>query len=159
MRRFPSRHHFATCTGTAPLEVSSGEVQRHRLSRAGNRRLNHALHIVAMAHQRHDERGRAYHARKLAAGKGRKRALRCLKRRLADAVFRRLVDDATTREAGPGRHSGAATKSSAAGQPRRPALRTSHFPDPPNRTLLQPSPARLDTEGGRYLADPAQSRQ
>jgi transposase len=49
VRRFPSRDHFATYTGTAPREVSSGEVNRHRLSRAGNRKLNHALHIVALS--------------------------------------------------------------------------------------------------------------
>ena len=81
VRRFPSKHHFATYTGTAPLEVSSGDVERHRLSRAGNRQLNHALHIIALSHKRHDDRGRAYYARKLADGKGRKGALRCLKRR------------------------------------------------------------------------------
>ena len=49
VRRFPSKHHFVTYTGTAPLEVSSGEVVRHRLSRAGNRQLNHALHFVALS--------------------------------------------------------------------------------------------------------------
>jgi transposase len=96
--RFPSRHHFASYTGTAPLDASSGEVKRHRLSRAGNRRLNHALHIVALSHKRHDPRGRAYYARKLAAGKGSKGALRALKRRLSDEVFRHLVDDQNTRD-------------------------------------------------------------
>lgn len=53
VRRFPSRNHFATYTGTAPREVSSGEIDRHRLSRAGNRQLNHALHIAAMMQQAH----------------------------------------------------------------------------------------------------------
>jgi len=72
VRRFASRHHFATYTGTAPLEVSSGDVQRHRLSRAGNRRLNHALHIAALANKRHHDPGREHYARKLAAGKGKK---------------------------------------------------------------------------------------
>lgn len=56
-------------------------VRRHRLSRAGNRRLNHALHMAALANKRHDDRGREYYARKLAASKGKKGALRCLKRR------------------------------------------------------------------------------
>jgi transposase len=46
--RFPSRHHLASYAGTAPLAVSSGDVQRHRLSRSGNRRLNHAIHIAAV---------------------------------------------------------------------------------------------------------------
>jgi transposase len=95
--RFPNNDHFASYTGTAPLDASSGEVVRHRLSRAGNRRLNHALHIAAMVHKRYDPRGRDYYARKLAAGKGSKGALRCLKRRLSDAVFRRLLDDQTAK--------------------------------------------------------------
>jgi transposase len=76
-RRGPVRHPpdaFASYTGTAPLEVSSGEITRHRLSRAGNRRLNAALHIVAMANKRHDPRGEAYYAKKLAANKGKKGA-------------------------------------------------------------------------------------
>ena len=100
-RRFPSRHHFATYTGTAPLRRLLRRRVRHRLSRAGNRQLNHALHIIAMAHKRYDPRGADYYARKLAAGKGNKGALRCLKRRLSDVVFRRLVDDQTAK--GPGR--------------------------------------------------------
>ena len=78
VRRFASRHRFATYTGTAPTEISSGDIMRHRLSRAGNRRLSHALHMAALSNKRHDERGRSY-ARKLAAGKGKKGALRCLK--------------------------------------------------------------------------------
>jgi transposase len=77
VRRFPSRHHFASYTA-APIEASSGEVERHRLSRAGNRQLNHALHIVALSNKRNDDRGGAYYATKLAAGKGKKGALRCL---------------------------------------------------------------------------------
>lgn len=75
VRRFPSKHHFASYTGTAPLEVSTGEVEHHRLSRAGNRKLNSALHHAA-------------NGRKLADGKGKKGALRCMKRRLADTHAR-----------------------------------------------------------------------
>lgn len=57
----PSKHHFASYTGTAPLEVSSGEaLNKHRLSHAGNRKLNHALHIIALSNARTDDRGRAY---------------------------------------------------------------------------------------------------
>lgn len=56
VRRFPSKHHFASSTGTAPLEVSSGEVERHRLSRAGNRKLDSALHHAAMSHKRTDRK-------------------------------------------------------------------------------------------------------
>jgi transposase len=109
--RFPNHHHYASYTGTAPLDASSGDVKRHRLSRSGNRQLNHALHIVALAHKRYDDRGRAYYARKLAAGKGSKGALRCLKRRLSDAVYRHLVNDQTLKS--PGGQSGATLQSSA----------------------------------------------
>ena len=125
VRRFPSKHHFASYTGTAPLDVITGETQdKHRLSRAGNRKLNHALHIIAMSNARSDDRGRAYYARKLAAGKGKKGALRCLKRRLSDVVYRRLVDDQQRRQvAGPEGHPGATTKSSAAD--RSPLISTS----------------------------------
>lgn len=48
VRRFPSKAHFASYTGTAPIDVSSGDNERHRLNRAGNRRLNHVLHIAAV---------------------------------------------------------------------------------------------------------------
>ena len=116
--RFPDRNHFASWTGTAPLDASSGEQIRHRLSRAGNRRLNHVLHIAAIVQIRHDTAGRAYYRRKLAESKTPMEALRCLKRRLSDAVYRQLVSDATeaatTSETVPGGHSGASSQSSAA---------------------------------------------
>ena len=67
--RFATKAHFATWTGTAPIDASSGQQQRHRLSRAGNRRLNRVLHIMAIVQIRHDTEGRAYYRRKLAAGK------------------------------------------------------------------------------------------
>jgi transposase len=91
--RFPTKHHFAAHTGTAPIEASSGEVVRHRLSRAGNRKLNHALHLIAIVQVRHPTAGQAYYRRKLAEGKSPKEALRCLKRRLSDAVYRQLLAD------------------------------------------------------------------
>ena len=91
--RFPSKHHFAAHTGTAPLEASSGQVIRHRLSRAGDRKLNHALYMMAMVQVRRPTTGQAYYRRKLAEGKAPKEALRCLKRRLSDAVYRCLVVD------------------------------------------------------------------
>jgi transposase len=94
IRRFPSKHHFAAHTGTAPLEASSGLVIRHRLSRAGDRKLNHALYMMAMVQVRRPSAGQAYYRRKLAEGKSPKEALRCLKRRLSDAVYRCLLADA-----------------------------------------------------------------
>src|SRR4051794_13646306 len=114
--RFRSEAAFASYTGTAPIEASSGDVVRHRLSRAGNRQLNSALHMAAITQIRLDTPGRAYYRRKRAEGKNHKEALRCLKRRLSDSVYRHMQRDA--REAlgaGPEGHSGAALSSCAAG--------------------------------------------
>jgi len=74
--------------GTAPIEVSSGNHKIFRLSRRGNRRLNHAIHMVVVTQVRfrHSE-GRAYYDRKTKEGKTHKEALRCLKRRISDALF------------------------------------------------------------------------
>jgi transposase len=91
--RFPSKAHFASYSGTAPLEASSGAVVRHRLSMAGNRKLNYALHMVAVCQARSEVRGGAYYRKKIAEGKSSKEALRCLKRRISDTVFRSLVAD------------------------------------------------------------------
>jgi transposase len=93
VNRFASRHHFASYTGAAPIEASSGPKRRHRLNPRGNRQLNHALHIIAIAQIRHDSAGRAYYQRKLDEGKTKKEALRALKRRIADAVYRALIAD------------------------------------------------------------------
>ena len=91
--RFPSRGHFASYSGTAPVEASSGEVVRHRLSLAGNRHLNYALHMVATSQARSDAPGGTYYRKKLAEGKSSKEALRCLKRRVSDPVYKSLVAD------------------------------------------------------------------
>jgi transposase len=64
--RFPTKAHFASYSGTAPLEASSGEVVRHRLSLAGNRHLNYALHMVAVYQARSETRGGTYYRKKLA---------------------------------------------------------------------------------------------
>ncbi len=94
--RFPTKAHFASYAGTAPLEASSGKVVRHRLSLAGNRKLNYALHMVAVCQARSDARGGAYYRKKIGEGKSRKEALRCLKRRVSDAVFKSLLADSKT---------------------------------------------------------------
>ena len=91
--RFPSKAHFASYAGTAPVEASSGKVVRHRLSLGGNRKLNYALHMVATSQARSDAPGGAYYRKKIDEGKSSKEALRCLKRRVCDAVFRSLVAD------------------------------------------------------------------
>ena len=93
MGRFPTKGHFASYAGTAPLAASSGEVVRHRPSLAGNRKLNYALHMVAVCQARSDARGGTYYRKKIAEGKSRKEALRCLKRRISDAVYKSLVAD------------------------------------------------------------------
>ena len=112
--RFPSRDHFAACNGTAPVEVSSGQRKIYRLSLRGNRRLNHAIYMAASNWIRHKHSdGRAYYQRKLAEGKTRKEALRCLKRRISDAIYARLRADA--RKAGPGGQPGNDTGSSVTG--------------------------------------------
>jgi transposase len=94
--RFPTRAHFASYSGTAPVEASSGEKMRHRLSLAGNRKLNYALHMVAIYQARSDARGGVYYRKKIAEGKSRKEALRCLKRRISGAVFKNLMADSQT---------------------------------------------------------------
>jgi transposase len=81
--RFPSDASFARLTGTAPIPCSSGQRDRHRLDRGGDRQLNSALHIIAITRARYDPATRAHLARKEAEGKTRKGALRCLKRHLA----------------------------------------------------------------------------
>jgi transposase len=113
--RFPDRGHFASWNGTAPIDASSGDHVRHRLSRAGNRQINRVLHIMAVVQLRHPTRGRAYYDRKVAAGKTPMEAMRALKRRLSDVVFRQMRADARAARTGPGGHLGAATGSSAAG--------------------------------------------
>jgi transposase len=92
--RFASDASFARQTGTAPIPCSSGQRDRHRLNRGGDRQLNHALHIIAITRARHDPETRAYLARKEAEGKTKKGALRCLKRHLARRFHRLLSPSA-----------------------------------------------------------------
>lgn len=92
--RFASRHHYASYNGTAPIEASSGPKKRHRLNTRGNRQLNHAMHMAAITQIRNDTPGRAYYQRKIDEGKTRKEALRALKRRISDTVYRQLLIDA-----------------------------------------------------------------
>lgn len=96
IRRFRSAAAFASYSGVAPIEMSSGDARRHRLSRAGDRQLNYALHVIAITQIRRDTAGRAYYQRKRTAGKGHREALRCLKRQLADVVYRAMLRDTGT---------------------------------------------------------------
>ena len=167
--RFADRNRFASWTGTAPLDASSGEQNRHRLSRAGNRRINHMIHIAAVTQIRLDTDGRAYYRRKRVAGKKPMEAMRCLKRKLSDAIYRQLVADAQRAAltaslepvgAGPGGHCGASQNPA---RSTAPAYR--HFGSATSRTrsndattsltlreeprATAPQDCRLTTEGSR----------
>ena len=118
--RFPNRDHFAACNGTAPVEVSSGGRKVYRLSRRGNRRLNHAIHMAAVTQIRNpDTPGRLYYERKRLEGKTGKEALRCLKRQISDSIFACLQADArraaTVAAKSPGGQPGNHSSSRAAG--------------------------------------------
>jgi transposase len=134
IHRFRTAGHFASWNGTAPIEASSGDQKRHRLSRAGNRRINRVLHIMAIVQLRHDTPGRAYYRRRLAEGKTPMEAIRALKRHLSDVVYRRMIRDAVrarTSQTGPGGHTGATLQSSAA----------SSIPTASSSDKSQPGPA------------------
>jgi transposase len=94
--RFSTDAKLARAAGVAPIPVSSGRTDRHRLDRGGNRQLNLALHRFAVNRARHDPATAAYLARKQAQGMNRMEALRCLKRYLVRLVWHRLTDPART---------------------------------------------------------------
>ena len=141
--RFPGRDQFAAYNGTAPVEVSSGNRKICRLSRRGNRRINHAIHMAAVTQIRHRHSdGRAYYDKKVAEGKTHKEALRCLKRRISDAIFARLLADARRAAgappiAGPGGQPGNDSDSSAAGS--HPGNRLFGQATPEPGTTLRPA--------------------
>lgn len=115
--RFLTAAGFAVYCGVAPIEIASADKTRHRLSRQGDRKLNNALHTIALTQVRMSQsRGRLYYDRKIAEGKTHNEAMRCLKRRLADHVWRvMIIDEQRQRQtAGPRGHTGATLESSAA---------------------------------------------
>jgi len=128
IHRFADRDRFASWNGTAPLDASSGNQQRHRLSRAGNRRINRVLHIMAIVQLRHATEGRAYYDRRTAGGMP-SRAMRALKRRLSNVVYARMLNDQQRRQAaGPGGHSQNDSVSSTADS--HPGIDSSDKPHP-----------------------------
>ena len=140
--RFRSASAFASYAGVAPIEVASGDHARHRLPRGGDRQLNLALHIVALTQVRmRESTGRAYYDTKVAAGKSHNEAMRCLKRRLADRVWRLMLSDEHRLAAGPGGHSGASLTSSAAGSTPTTSSSDKSLPGPADRNSTTPSPA------------------
>ena len=146
MARFPSRNHFAAYNGTAPDEVSSGARKIYRLSLKGNRRLNHGIHMAAITQIRHKHSdGHAYYQRKIAEGKTCKEALRCLKRRISDAIYARLRADArqaaATASKDPGGQPGNHSDSRAAGSnpEHRPFGQATHGPETSLRATAAPT--------------------
>lgn len=128
--RFPTEAHFASYCGAAPIEASSGDTIRHRLSRAGDRTLNHALHMMAITQVRSHPDGRAYYQRKRAAGKSHNEAMRCLKRRLVSVIYRTMAADAQRRKVDPGGQAGATLTSSAAGSTLTASSSEKSLPEP-----------------------------
>ena len=92
--RIASKACFARMNGTAPIPASSGQTQRHRLNKGGNRRFNHSLHMMALTQARMDPRARAYVERRRAEGRTNRDAIRALKRHLSDVVYQQLRRDA-----------------------------------------------------------------
>ncbi len=151
INRFASRDHFAAYAGTAPIEVSSGNRRIHRLSRRGNRQLNHAVHMAAVTQIRNPgTTGHTYYHRKLDEGMGKKAALRALKRKITDAIYNRLAADSRTKTEDPGGHTGNDSASSATGShPATPALRTSHSRATTKPTSTDPTPSAPATKTHR----------
>ena len=144
--RFPNREHFASWNGTAPIDASSGDQVRHRLSRAGNRQINRTLHIMATVQLRNDTQGRAYFDRRKHDGKTSMEAMRALKRRLSNIVYRTMLDDAVRASAasevtGPGGQRGSDSDSSATGSQPQHRLFGSATPGPVTTQPRTPLPA------------------
>ncbi|WP_425310300.1 transposase [Ammonicoccus fulvus] len=115
--RFPTKAHFASWNGTAPIDASSGAHTRHRLSRAGNRRINSVLHTMGQTQRRLKipEALKCYNQHHHGPHDELK-AMRALKRRLSDIIYRTMINDALdTTRTGPGGHQDHDSHSSAAG--------------------------------------------
>lgn len=93
--RFASDAKLARTAGCAPIPVSSGRTDRHRLDRGGNRQLNNAIHTIALTRLRHDPQTAVYIARQRTNGKTQREAIRCLKRHLVRRIYRLLTDPNT----------------------------------------------------------------
>ena len=140
--RFASSASFANYAGAAPIEVANADKARHRLSRGGDRQLNSALHTVAITQIRTPgSRGHTYYRAKIAQGKTAREARRCLKRRLADHIWRTMMTDERRMAASPAGHSGATLQSSAAGSTPTASSSDKSLPGPARRDSTTPRPA------------------
>ena len=143
--RFKDRDHFAAYNGTAPIEASSGPRKIYRLSRKGNRRLNHAIHMAAVTRVSHPHgpaapTTTARSQKETPARKPRGHSSDVI----SDVVYAALVTDgALQTKAGPGGQTGSVSDSSATGShPAKPALRTSHSRTPTKPTTSRASQPR-----------------
>jgi transposase len=144
--RFPDRDHFASWNGTAPIDASSGDQVRHRLSRAGNRQINRTIHIMATVQLRNPTEGRAYFDRRKADGKTSMEAMRALKRRLSNIVYRTMLDDTISAalcgsRTGPGGQTGHDSDSSATGSHPSAGSSDKPLPGPATAQPRTPLPA------------------
>jgi transposase len=112
--RFPSKAHFASWNGTAPIDASSGDNVRHRLSRKGNRQINRVLHIMATVQLRNPTEGRAYYDRRKTDGKTSMEAMRALNAGSTRSTSSCSPTPCAPPRRGPGAHPGTALQSSAA---------------------------------------------
>ena len=151
IHRFADKDRFASWNGTAPLDASSGAQQRHRLSRAGNRRINRTLHIMAVVQLRNPTPGREFYDTRKAGGTPSLMAMRALKRRLSNIVYARMVADQNRRDqspaTGPGGQQGNDSVSSAADSQPHTGSSDKPLPGP---AKPQPKPRcgrQVDTEG------------
>lgn len=158
--RFPTKAHFASWNGTAPIDASSGDQVRHRLSRAGNRQINRVLHIMARVQIRNPSQGRDYYERKKADGKAPMEAMRCVKRRLSDIVYRQMLTDALAHtKTGPGGHRGTSTDSSATGSHPHTGSSDKSLPGPATDDHTPTHTARSSPSSPRRSAAPTRSRR
>jgi transposase len=140
--RFPTAAAFANYAGVAPVEVASADHARHRLPRGGDRQLNLALHLVALTQVRmRGSAGRTYYDAKITSGKTHNEAMRCLKRRLADYLWRLMIQDERRATTGPGGHPGATPNSSAAGSTPTTSSSDKSLPGPATKKSTSRRPA------------------
>jgi transposase len=140
--RFPNPASFANYAGAAPIEIASADKARHRLSRSGDRQLNAALHTVAITQIRTPgSRGHTYYNTKIAEGKTPREARRCLKRRLADHIWRTMIADEQRVAACLRGHPGATLQSSATGSTPTTSSSDKSLPKPAthNSTTTHPT--------------------
>ncbi|WP_020145957.1 IS110 family transposase [Terracoccus sp. 273MFTsu3.1] len=150
IHRFRDKDRFASWNGTAPLDASSGAQQRHRLSRAGNRRINRTLHIMAVVQLRNPTPGREFYDARKAGGTPSLMAMRSLKRRLSNVVYARMVADQNRRDltldtddvTGPGGHRGNDSDSSVTGSQPHTGSSEKPLPGPVTTERRTPIPAR-----------------